>query len=69
MHGELDRLVPLAAARLLAARIPDAELAVVPGTGHAYALEAPRESLELLLDWRARRLSRPVTREEVVCGA
>ena len=32
MHGERDRLVPLAASRLLAARIPDAELAVVPGT-------------------------------------
>ena len=55
MHGELDRLVPLAAARLLAARIPDAELVVVPGTGHAYALEAPRESLELLLGWLERR--------------
>ena len=64
MHGECDRLVPLAAARLLAARIPDAELAVVPGAGHAYALEAPRESLELLLDWRARRLPRPRPREE-----
>ena len=36
-----------AASKLLAARIPDAELAVVPGAGHAYALEAPRESLEL----------------------
>jgi pimeloyl-ACP methyl ester carboxylesterase len=64
MHGERDRLVPLAASKLLAARIPDAELAVVPGAGHAYALEAPRESLELLLDWRARRLPRPREREE-----
>ena len=57
MHGERDRLVPLAASRLLAARIPDAELAVVPGAGHAYALEAPQESLELLLGWVERRLS------------
>jgi 3-oxoadipate enol-lactonase len=57
VHGERDRLVPLAASRLLAARIPDAELAVVPGTGHAYALEAPQESLELLLGWVERRLS------------
>jgi pimeloyl-ACP methyl ester carboxylesterase len=62
MHGERDRLVPLAASKLLAARIPDAELAVVPGAGHAYALEAPQESLELLLDWRERRL--PPAREE-----
>ena len=53
-----------AASRLLAARIPDAELAVVPGAGHAYALEAPRESLELLLDWRERRLPGSRPREE-----
>jgi pimeloyl-ACP methyl ester carboxylesterase len=59
MHGECDRLVPLEASKLLAARIPDAELAVVPGAGHAYALEAPQESLGLLLDWRERRLPRP----------
>src|SRR5215218_5613479 len=64
MHGERDRLVLLAASRLLAARIPDAELAVVPGAGHAYALEAPRESLELLLEWRERRLPRSRPREE-----
>ena len=64
MHGERDRLVPLSAARLLAARIPDAELAVVPGAGHAYALEAPEESLELLLDWHRRRLPPSRTREE-----
>ena len=64
MHGERDCLVPLAASKLLASRIPDAELAVVPGAGHAYALEAPRESLELLLDWRERRLPRSRPREE-----
>ena len=64
MHGECDRLVPLAASKLLAARILDAELAVVPGAGHAYALEAPDESLELLLDWRERRLPRSRPREE-----
>jgi pimeloyl-ACP methyl ester carboxylesterase len=64
MHGERDRLVPLAASRLLAARIPDAELAVVPGAGHAFGLEAPQESLELLLGWVERRLSRPDPREE-----
>ena len=64
MHGECDRLVPLAASKLLAARIPDAELAVVPGAGHAYALEAPQQSLALLLDWRERRLTRSRPREE-----
>ena len=61
MHGERDRLVPLAASRLLAARIPDAELAVVPGAGHAYGLEAPQESLDLMLEWLERRASRSRT--------
>jgi pimeloyl-ACP methyl ester carboxylesterase len=64
IHGERDRLVPLAASRLLAAQIPDAELAVVPGAGHAYTLEAPQASLDLLLGWVERRLSRPRAREE-----
>jgi len=64
MHGERDQLVPLAAGRLLAARIPDAELVVVPAAGHAYALEAPQKSLDLLLGWYERRLSRSRPREE-----
>jgi len=55
MHGERDAMAPLANARLLADRIPDAELAIVPGAGHAYALEAPQESLDLMLDWLERR--------------
>ena len=33
--GEIDRLVPVAHARYMAERIPDAELHVVPGRGHA----------------------------------
>ena len=64
MHGEHDRLVPLAASKLLATQIPDAELAIVPGTGHAFGLEAPQESLDLLLGWVERRLSRSRPREE-----
>jgi AmmeMemoRadiSam system protein B len=42
-------------ARLLAERIPDAELAVVPHAGHAYALERPEESFALLEQWLERR--------------
>lgn len=65
MHGGEDAMSPLANARLLAARIPDAELVIVPGAGHAYMLEQPQQSLELLLDWmRAREPiapGRPVT--------
>ncbi len=55
MHGEHDAMSPVANARMLAERIPDAEFAIVPGAGHAFALERPEESLSLLLDWLRRR--------------
>lgn len=48
LHGGADGLAPLGSARRLAARIPGAELAVVPGAGHAYLLERPQESYELV---------------------
>lgn len=55
MHGECDGLAPIANARLLAERIPDAELAVVPRAGHAYALEEPEASHRMLVEWLERR--------------
>jgi hypothetical protein len=55
VHGDRDALVPLENARLLAARIPDAEVAIVPGAGHAYLLERPEEAHRLLVDWLDRR--------------
>jgi 3-oxoadipate enol-lactonase len=55
MHGEQDAMAPISNARLLADRIPDAELCIVPGAGHAYMLERPRESFELLTGWLDRR--------------
>jgi len=55
MHGAQDAMAPVGNARLLAERIPDAELAVVPNAGHAYLLERPELSLELLTDWLDRR--------------
>jgi pimeloyl-ACP methyl ester carboxylesterase len=55
MHGERDAMAPIANARLLAERIPDAELAIVPGSGHAFMLERPDASLAILEDWLRRR--------------
>jgi alpha-beta hydrolase superfamily lysophospholipase len=55
MHGARDGLAPIANARLLAARIPDAELAIVPGAGHAYAMEHPEAAYELFIRWLDRR--------------
>lgn len=55
LHGELDALVPVGNAEHLARGIPDAELAVLPGAGHAYLWEQPERAASLLLDWLARR--------------
>jgi hypothetical protein len=55
MHGSEDAMAPPANARLLADRIPDAELAMVEGAGHAYALEAPEVSSRMFLEWLERR--------------
>jgi pimeloyl-ACP methyl ester carboxylesterase len=51
LHGELDAFAPVSNARFLAARIPGAQLRIIDGAGHAYALEAPERSRNLLLDW------------------
>ena len=55
MHGGSDTMAPLANARLLADRIPDAELAVVDGTGHAYLLERPEAARDQMVEWLERR--------------
>jgi 3-oxoadipate enol-lactonase len=55
LHGELDAMTPLGNARLLAERIPDAELVVIPRAGHAFALERPEESARAFTDWLDRR--------------
>ncbi|GAC1325382.1 MAG: alpha/beta fold hydrolase [Thermoleophilaceae bacterium] len=54
LHGERDAMSPLANARMLAERIPDAELAIIPGAGHAYLLERPGESLDVTSKWFGR---------------
>jgi pimeloyl-ACP methyl ester carboxylesterase len=41
LHGTEDRLVPVENARLLAKRIPGAELLLLEGAGHVYHSEQP----------------------------
>jgi pimeloyl-ACP methyl ester carboxylesterase len=41
VHGEYDRMVPAANARLLAERIPGARLRILEDCGHMYPTEAP----------------------------
>jgi 3-oxoadipate enol-lactonase len=55
LHGELDAISPVANARQLAAGIPDSELQLIPGAGHAFPLEVPEASLRAVLEWLARR--------------
>jgi len=55
MHGGRDGMAPVGVAHLLAERIPDAELVIVPGAGHAFALEAPEQTLGACLEWFERR--------------
>lgn len=50
-HGATDAMAPLANAHLLVERIPDAELALVEGAGHAYLLERPEHSRDVLTGW------------------
>jgi pimeloyl-ACP methyl ester carboxylesterase len=51
IHGELDAVVPVSNGRLLAARMPRAELVVLPGKGHAPQLEEPAELAAIVCDF------------------
>jgi 3-oxoadipate enol-lactonase len=50
-HGAKDTMAPLDNATLIASRIPEAEVAVIEGTGHAYLLEAPEVSRDRFVEW------------------
>jgi 3-oxoadipate enol-lactonase len=51
LHGEIDRLVPLANGEILAARIPGAELVVVPAANHVLTTDEPEQVNKILLEW------------------
>lgn len=51
VHGELDRLVPIAAARAAAADNPSWETMFLPGAGHTPQLEVPDAVRERLVTW------------------
>lgn len=54
LHGEADAIVPLAAARALAAALPDATLHVLPGAGHVPTMTRTTEVVEHIEAWLAR---------------
>jgi len=56
VHGELDRLIPLAAARELVRRRTDWTLAVIEGAGHVPMMETPDRFVEVVNQWLAYKI-------------
>ena len=57
IHGSLDHISPLAAARDLVRRRPDWTLRVLEGVGHVPMMETPALFLSVLLEWLADRIA------------
>jgi pimeloyl-ACP methyl ester carboxylesterase len=53
IHGEDDRLVPASNGRVLARRIPGAELVLLPNASHVYPTDQPEASIAAVLDFIA----------------
>lgn len=51
IHGDADRVVPVENARILASRIPNAELVILEKMGHLFSSEAFDESNRIMLDF------------------
>lgn len=51
LHGEIDRLVPVANGEILADRIPGAELVVVSGANHVLTTDQPEQVSKTVLEW------------------
>lgn len=49
LHGKLDRLVPPGNAEVIAERIPNAQLHLMPGVSHNFYSEAPRAAAKDIL--------------------
>jgi pimeloyl-ACP methyl ester carboxylesterase len=58
VHGGLDRLIPVAAAKELARRRPDWRLEVLDGVGHVPMMEAPERFMDTVDAWGAYRIAR-----------
>ena len=54
IHGEQDRLVPVAAARHAAAAYPRWDITLLPGVGHTPQLEAPDAVVAAISSWAGR---------------
>jgi pimeloyl-ACP methyl ester carboxylesterase len=59
ISGSDDKIVPAENSRILAERIPNAELVVLPKAGHGYLVECAEESNAIVLDFLHRHRSGP----------
>jgi pimeloyl-ACP methyl ester carboxylesterase len=57
IHGELDHVIPLAAARELVRRVPGWTLEVIDGAGHVPMMEVPDRFLSVFNEWMAYRIA------------
>jgi pimeloyl-ACP methyl ester carboxylesterase len=51
IHGDADRLIPVENGRILAEKIKDSELFIVPGAGHLYVTEAQKVIDNKVIDY------------------
>jgi len=62
IHGGLDHVIPLAAARELVRRVPGWTLEVIDGVGHVPMMEVPDRFIRVFNEWMAYRIaSTPAT--------
>jgi 3-oxoadipate enol-lactonase len=61
IHGESDRLVPPANARLIAERIPDAKLVLIPHASHIFETDQPAVAHHAILEFLAAQQPRAQT--------
>jgi len=54
ISGDNDRLIPVENSRILASRIPGAELAIIKGVGHEFFIEDAEEVNKTILDFLGR---------------
>ena len=54
IDGQYDEARPVTLAQF-AARVPDAELAVIPGAAHGFLSDRPEEALGILRPWLRRQ--------------
>jgi pimeloyl-ACP methyl ester carboxylesterase len=58
VHGELDRIIPVASARELARRRPEWTLEILEGVGHVPMMETPDLFMSVVNEWSTTRIAR-----------